>query len=260
MTRITTFNKFLRRARVTSEPDWRVHTLSRERHLGMLLRAYDISCVLDVGANLGQFRDLLAHQIGWEGPVISFEPVRRYFNVIKARSMGNPAWQVHNYSLGNEDGVREIAVFDAPGVASMQAREKIRVRRLADVFEEVTAGCDVGHVLLKVDAGSNNLEVLRGAAAVLPRVSLLQVELSFQQLYGGMPDFAAVWRETSAGGFDVSGMFPVAMDEAHRAVEIDCMFVSRNKACESGLLPYGDSAAAPAPPAGAAGMQRAVAF
>ncbi len=255
MSRIATLNRFLRRAGVTLVPDWRMDALPLEQHLGRLLKTYDITCVLDVGANLGQFHDLIARQVGWPGPVISFEPVRGYFDVIQRRAAGNPSWRVCNYALGDESAVREIAVFDSPGLATMKtpdmramerllprhsvnviARESIRVRRLSEVFEEVTEGLDASRVLLKVDTQGYDLEVFRGARAVLPRICLLQVELSFLRVSQDMPDVTEVVQEIRDAGFDVSGMFPVTFDDAHRAIDLDCVFVSRRRAQEAGLL------------------------
>lgn len=65
MPRIATLNRLLRPARITLVPDGRMGSLAREQHLGRLLRAYQVSCVLDVGADRGQFRDLIAGRIGW---------------------------------------------------------------------------------------------------------------------------------------------------------------------------------------------------
>lgn len=184
--------------------------------------------------------------------------------MISARSAGNPAWRVRNYALGSEEGVREISVFDPPGLAStwaadlgamrrllprhavrVIAHELTRVRRLSEVFDEVTAGLDARRVLLRVDARGFELEVFRGAAAVLPRVCLLELDLSLREGAEDMQDLTEAWHEICAGGFDVSGMFPVAMDHAHRATQIACMFVSRNRARESGLLRVAKSDATP---------------
>ena len=47
-------------------------------HLRELLAHLDIDCVLDVGANAGQYRDFLRDKVLYDGPIISFEPVSRH--------------------------------------------------------------------------------------------------------------------------------------------------------------------------------------
>lgn len=72
---------------------------------------------------------------------------------------------------------------------------------------------------------------------MLPRICVLQAELTFLRIFQEMPGATEVVREIRAGGFDVSGMFPVTLDDAYRAVDLDCLFVSRRQAREAGLLP-----------------------
>ena len=45
------------------------------RHLSKLFDKLDIHCVLDVGANRGQYYRFLRDRVGYGGLVISFEPV-----------------------------------------------------------------------------------------------------------------------------------------------------------------------------------------
>ena len=43
-------------------------------HLRRLFTVLSIDCVLDVGANTGQFVDRLRHDLGYRGHIASFEP------------------------------------------------------------------------------------------------------------------------------------------------------------------------------------------
>ena len=47
-------------------------------HLGELLAHLKIDCVLDVGANVGQYRDFLRDKVLFDGIIISFEPVSHF--------------------------------------------------------------------------------------------------------------------------------------------------------------------------------------
>ena len=51
-------------------------------HLRELLARLDIDCVLDVGANAGQYHDFLRDKVLFDGPIISFEPVSHHIEVL----------------------------------------------------------------------------------------------------------------------------------------------------------------------------------
>jgi FkbM family methyltransferase len=209
------------------------------RHLKRILDLHRIDCVLDVGANLGQFRDF-AVKWGWCGTVVSFEPVPEYFDEINKRASGS--WTCHRYALGDETGTQRITVFNSPGLASlreadlnaMQALlpagnvrrervETIEVRRLSQVLDQVAPGAR--RIFLKIDTQGYDLEVFRGAREVLNRVYAMWTEISFLPIYRKMPSYSEVLAEFSNSGFAVSGMFPVNYDKSLRAIEFDCALV-----------------------------------
>lgn len=242
MSKVAMLNRMLRPRGLTLVPDWRMDSLPLAAHLRKVFDVHRITCALDVGANLGQYREFLRDEVGWNGPVVSFEPVKRYFD----RLAPNDTWRVFNYALGNENAQREITVFDSPGLASVrtadleamdrllprgnvhvEARETIQIRRLSDVFSEVTAGFDVSRVYLKMDTQGFDLEVFRGAKGALPSVVALQTEVSFLPIYKEMPHFTESIAEIHDAGFDVSAFFPVTLDPRLRAIEFDCVFVKR---------------------------------
>jgi len=60
-----------------AEPEVGAHPLERylfECSLSQVLRRLDINCVLDVGANQGQY-GLMLRGLGYSGYIVSFEPV-----------------------------------------------------------------------------------------------------------------------------------------------------------------------------------------
>jgi FkbM family methyltransferase len=231
-------NVSLRRHGFTLVGDWEVDEFAAGKHLKEILDVYRIDCVLDVGANQGQFRDF-AVKAGWSGPVVSFEPVSEYCDEIRKRASGN--WSCHQYALGNENGTQRITVFNAPGFASLrepdlvamdtlitrdvrQERvEAVEIRRLSDVLDRVAPGAR--RILLKTDTQGYDLEVFRGAKEVLDRIFALWAEVSFLPIYRNAPSFFEALSEYSGSGFAVSGMFPVCHDKELRAIEFDCALV-----------------------------------
>ncbi len=231
-------NSLLRRRGVTLVSDGELGELVAGRHFRKILDVYRIDCVLDVGANRGQFRDF-AVKYGWHGPVVSFEPVREYYDEIRKRVSGN--WSCHQYALGNENGTRSISVFNVPVLASLreadlaaydricgvrmrqERSEAVQVRRLSEVLDQVAPGR--ARILLKSDTQGYDLEVFRGAKEVLDRIVAVWAEVSFVPFYQDAPSFCEALSEFSSSGFAVSGMFPVFHDKSLRAVEFDCALV-----------------------------------
>ena len=66
-------------------PEALIERFNELTHLKSLLKILDINCVLDVGANRGQFAHEL-RAIGYGGDIISFEPVNREFEVLDRKS------------------------------------------------------------------------------------------------------------------------------------------------------------------------------
>src|SRR6476660_4187567 len=79
-------------------------------HLRELLARLHIDCVLDVGANAGQYHDFLRHRVLFQGTIISFEPVARHVDLLRERAKEDPAWHVEGYALGARNEQMEINV------------------------------------------------------------------------------------------------------------------------------------------------------
>ena len=80
-------------------------------HLRELLARLDIDCVLDVGANAGQYHDFLRDKVQFDGPIISFEPVSRHVDALRERSRGDRDWHIEGYALGSSEGSLPINVM-----------------------------------------------------------------------------------------------------------------------------------------------------
>lgn len=200
-----------------------------------------IDCVLDVGANRGQYGSML-RDIGYRGLILSFEPVGANFEALAARAAGRGPWNCFRYALGAADGEAEINVTDEDVFSSFlkptedsQARfprnrvarmEKVQVRRLDGVLDQLSDGLSSPRIYLKMDTQGFDLEVLAGATGVLDRILALQTEVSFRPIYHGMPSYQDSLREFQARGFQVVDFMPVNREsDGLRAIEMDCVMV-----------------------------------
>jgi FkbM family methyltransferase len=195
-------------------------TLSpEEARRSLLLASREISLVLDVGANQGHYARHL-RQLGYEGRIVSFEPLSEAFAALERAAAEDPGWQCRKLALGSEDGDAEINVAGNSASSSLlemkdrqlesapEARyvgtERVTLARLDSIWPELAGDGD--RVYLKLDVQGLELEVLKGAEASLPAVSCIQAELSFVPLYEGSPDYLELIEYLRSRGLRLAGL------------------------------------------------------
>src|SRR5471030_413928 len=97
-------------------------------HLRALLKHLDIDCVLDVGANAGQYHDFLRERVLYDGPIISFEPVSRHVEHLRARARDDRDWHIEGYALGAKDTMMPINVMVSDQFSSFLQPDNSRVK------------------------------------------------------------------------------------------------------------------------------------
>jgi hypothetical protein len=58
-----------------------------------LLTSQKVDCVFDVGANKGQYYSFLREAVRFDGPVISFEPGERLYDLLQKQATADPNWK-----------------------------------------------------------------------------------------------------------------------------------------------------------------------
>jgi FkbM family methyltransferase len=216
-------------------------------HLKRLFAVLHVDCVLDVGANTGQFVDRLRHDLRYRGRIASFEPAHASYERLAQRLSTDPRWRGFRCALGREQGTAELnlftpdsslnsmlqpSAFGTERFAALRAapgKETVEVRRLDDVFAEAVRPLTDPVTFLKLDTQGFDLEVLGGATAILGRVAALVTELPVQPIYEGMPSLVEALGELQDLGFVITGMFPVTRDRDRLgAVEFDCVLRARS--------------------------------
>src|SRR5690349_13791158 len=125
--------------------------MSLAQHLGELITDLRIDCVLDIGANTGQYGEFLRTEVGYRGLILSFEPVLQTFSQLQAIAQQDPNWKTFRIALGRQNEKRAINVMrnsqlnsflqPATGVQGtlgaanvIEDTEIVEVRRLADLL------------------------------------------------------------------------------------------------------------------------------
>ena len=207
-------------------------------HLKQLFALHGVDCVLDVGANCGQFATGLRRS-GFSGRIVSFEPVPEAFEQLANRAKTDQGWDTRQLALGDRSGRLPLNVTASTSVSSFLtptdayaagyaggrvARvENVEVARLDDMVDHLSTGAR--RFFLKVDTQGYDLAVVDGAAGCIAQVVGLQIELSVMPIYEGAPEYLDALRFVQDRGFIPSGMFPVVSDHALRVYEFDGVFV-----------------------------------
>jgi len=209
-------------------------------HLDRLFATLKVSCVLDVGARVGEYGKWLRRN-GYRGEIISFEPIAASFAELERAAARDANWHCCNYALGAEDSVSSINVAKHTEYSSFhqmssaaQERfgeetftvrtEKVEIRRLDGILETLPTRL-TDRLYLKMDTQGWDLEVLKGARGALSHVIALQTEVSVQPIYDGMPVIQDSLAAIAGYGFTASGFFPVHLDSRMAAIEFDLVAV-----------------------------------
>lgn len=228
-------------------PNWEFDEKVMARHLQPLFETYRIECVLDVGANLGQFGEFVRRKVGFDGTIHSFEPVDQFVQKLRQKSDRDGAWQVHQLALGSKPGEVDINVTESPGLSSFLSptsetvkdlwnhsavleRQRVTVDTLDNFVRRLGPGGLPGSTFLKVDTQGFDLEVLKGAENTLESLRAVQLEASVRPIYKEMPGFREVLDYLMSRGYALSAMFPVNQDQSQRLIEFDCVFVNERYA------------------------------
>lgn len=217
-------------------------------HLKGLFAALNVTCVFDVGANTGQYRDFLRTKVEYQGFIVSFEPGRKAVNVLRDNSRGDARWLVYECALAGESGIRAFNIMNSNLLSSflepdssitdlfasynkVDHTEDVELRTLDSVLAELRMQRDIGGgIFLKMDTQGYDLEVLKGADRSLSDIAAVQTELSCLRLYKQMPGYVEVLEALDERRFQLSGLFPVNQDTSLRIIQADClMIISRER-------------------------------
>jgi FkbM family methyltransferase len=207
--------------------------------LNAFLKSRNVDVVLDVGANEGQFAISL-RQMGYDGIIVSFEPIKSVFQKLSQSASNDPNWKVQRLALGDASGTGEVQITESTVFSSLLpqtgfandfngtrpvAKETVPVERLDTLF----GGLAGKSTFLKIDTQGHEKKVIDGAQACLDLLVGIQLELPVVHLYSetwNLPDALAFMNDK---GFVLSQVRPTNfMHGDPSLVEIDCVFRKAN--------------------------------
>jgi len=211
-----------------------------EAQLAAVLERFAISCVLDVGANVGQYA-LMLREAGFGGRIVSFEPLEGAHEMLARRAAADRGWQIApRMAIGDRDGEALLEVSAESDMSSMLPqsellrkispssavvrRERMPMARLESAAQPYLAPED--RIFLKIDTQGFEPQVLAGAGSLMERLCGLQLEMSLVPCYEGEVGFRAMLDRLAAAGFEPYLFIPGYFErKLGRQLQLDGVFM-----------------------------------
>ncbi len=153
--------------------------IGRDPYVNRLRRSLDhagIDTVIDIGANVGQFGQMVRHA-GFAGRIVSVEPLDSAHGVLAKRASGDPQWSTVHAAVGAEPGSTTINVagnsyssslltmtqrhLSADPKSATIGTQDVQVTTVAELVRDHAVAPE--RSLLKVDTQGYERQVLDGA-------------------------------------------------------------------------------------------------
>lgn len=223
----------------------RLNLLPEQTHLRRLLAHLDVDCVFDVGANTGQYAEMLRRKAAFRGRIISFEPIPEAAEDVRRKAAHDPLWTLEQMALADTSGARTFNIMASSEFSSLSDPTSEEVARfaalnrpvrtisvetqtLAEAFARLHAQFGFKRPFLKMDTQGFDLAVLKGAGDILSRFVGFQSELSIKRIYQDAVDFRDALTFYQSLGFDPSAFVPNNGGHFPALIEIDCIMVRRD--------------------------------
>jgi len=210
-----------------------------------VISAFEIDCVFDVGANAGQYALMLRDQIGYGGPIVSFEPVPRLARSLRAASASCSNWHIREIALDRMAGSARFTVTHDAQFSSLRSVSKlgqslfpehaatteqidVETSTLALEFRHWREALGFRRPFLKIDTQGNDLAVAASAGSMLQEFVAIQAELAIHKLYDGSSDLTDAISFFHDEGFEPCAFAPNNEGAFPLLLETDCIFINRS--------------------------------
>lgn len=229
-----------------------VQALPERRHLARLFAYLGVDCVFDVGANGGQYAQMLRQGVRFRGPIISYEPIPAIAAQLDQlrHASGDSAWHVEQLALDAEAGPATFYIAASDQFSSLHRPASDQPARFASdnkIAQEVTvlrstvaaelaiwqARLGFRRPFLKMDTQGNDMAVIEGAGVTLDSFVGIQTEMAVQRLYEGSATLAESLATLRGKGFEPSAFVPNNDGHFPEMFEVDCILynVAVNQRC-----------------------------
>jgi FkbM family methyltransferase len=195
-----------------------------------------IQTVLDIGANTGQFVQMIGKLLP-DAIIYSFEPLPDCYEELVTTFAGRSKFQGFNLALGNESGkvkmnrnefslsssllpLGELHKQNFP-FAQKETVQEVSITRLDDIADSLELSKPI---LIKVDVQGFEDRVIDGGIGVFKQASVILIELSIEQLYKDQLLFDDIYQKLKSLGFQYRGNYAQASSPNGRILYVDSIF------------------------------------
>jgi FkbM family methyltransferase len=211
-------------------------------HLERLFAYLKVDCVFDIGANQGQYAQMLRRKIGYDGLIFSFEPSPHDASIARERSKGDGNWHVIELAIAEVEGEARFNVMRSSEFSSLSApkhdevqifREMnsvaqvvtVKTERLENVLRQLKDKYVFERPFLKMDTQGFDVKIVKASSNVMQSFVGLQSELAIAKLYADSVDFREALTEYERLGFLLSAFVPNNAGHFPRLLETDCLMI-----------------------------------
>jgi len=213
--------------------------MTDEERFILLLENNRIDLIFDIGANTGQYAEML-FELGYKGKIVSFEPLTSAYDILKEKRKSNPNWIVaERCAIGDTDGeiyinisensvsssilkVMDSHLNSEPGSKTINC-ELTKIYKLDTIAKQYIGSAK--NLLIKIDTQGYEENVLNGATDTINFAKGLQIELSLVKLYEGQKLFNEILERVTGLGFSLMQIEPSFTDkETGRMLQVDGIF------------------------------------
>jgi len=177
--------------------EWLVH-LAEVTGLGLLPDHSwkELRCVVDVGANIGEWATAVLELVAPERLII-IEPGPVMFAQLRDKFGGNAGIELHNVAIGDTNGVTTLRMTrDTTGASVLPPSDAMKQLIGSNWMVESEVQCEIRTLdnllanvqevsLLKIDVQGYEKEALAGASDTLAKTKFLLIELNYMPQYEG---------------------------------------------------------------------------
>ena len=209
------------------------------RNFLKLLTVHEVDLIFDIGANVGNWAKRI-FEIGYDGRIVSFEPLSSAHDQLLESSGSNPDWEVaERCAIGDVDGEIDLNIsknsesssilpmlkthLDASPHSGYIGSEKVKIFKLDTIAPQYLKHARAP--FLKIDTQGYEEKVLNGALEILPKIKGIQLESSLVPLYEKETLFENMLKKMKILGFALYRISPGFSDyRTGRTLQVNCTF------------------------------------
>lgn len=219
-----------------------IGTRFEQVQLARIFNSFNVDCVFDVGANEGQYGRMLRDEVGYTGPIVSFEPGPAAAEALRREAAKENNWYVEEMALDKKAGTATFNLMADSQFSSLLAPSKSSSDLFSDkniVSRQVNVDVSTLEIqtarykqklgyrsaFLKTDTQGNDVAVIAGAGFALNEFVGFQSELAVRKIYQKSPSFIEAINYYVSKGFELSAFVPNNNGHFPYLVEIDCIML-----------------------------------